>query len=68
MKIYNIDKNGYIIVIVNSFEVFFSKYQKQIFINQSRNHLFVILKCKKKINNKFYIKLIKKYFKLCTKS
>ena len=31
--IYNINKNRYIIDIINSFKMVFSKYQKQIFIN-----------------------------------
>lgn len=35
--IYNIDKNGYMMSIVGSFKVVFSKYQKQGFINQAGN-------------------------------
>ena len=35
--IYNIDDNKYMMGIAGSSKVIFSKYQKQVFINQPRN-------------------------------
>ena len=40
---YNIDENGYMMSIVWSSKVVFSKYQKQAFINQAGNREWVSL-------------------------
>lgn len=34
---YNMDDNNYMIDVMGSFKVIFSKYQKQTFINQADN-------------------------------